>query len=229
MLYLDFDYFKGPFDLLIDLCSKNKIEINTINVEQIINIYLNYINKNEKNFNMCAQYLVLSSNLVELKTRILLKMELLEEQKFEIEDFINSLLEYKKYQLYSKKLKKILENNITYIAKEKTHFEKNEVYSTKFEQNQKKLISIYEKILEQFNLNQQKKQIKKVNLSEISLQEVTSKLKSKIQIEKSFKFSQLTFETKIELIVTFLALLELTNTQLISLKEIEGDLQIEET
>lgn len=227
MLYLDFDYYKGPFDTLLELCSKNKIEINEINISEIIDVYLNFIKQDQQNFNLSAQYLVLSAHLIEIKTRILLKIELEEEQKLEITDFINSLLEYKKYQQYSLKLKQILHNKKIYVSKSKSQFEQvEEIYNPNFEQSQQKLIKVYEKILKKFKLENEKKQIKNVNLSEISLSDVKKDIQKQIIKKRNMKFSKIKFEDQIHLIVTFLALLELANNQIIILQEVEGDLNI---
>lgn len=227
MLYIDFDYFKGPLDLLLELCQKNKIEINTINIEQIIDVYLQYIKQPQNNFSLVSQYLVIAAHFVELKTRLMLKLELLEEQTLEIEDFINSLLEYKKYQKYSLKLQNLLQQEMKFIAKEHTKIANNiENYSTNYQKNQLILIKTYEKILQNFKVEQKKEHIKKVNLSEISLKDVKEKIASKVKKYRNLNFSSLKFTTRIELIVTFLALLELTNTQEIKLIEEKEDIKI---
>lgn len=227
MMYLDFDYYKGPFDTLLELCSKNKIEINTINISEIIDVYLSFINDSNNNFNLSAQYLVLAAQLIEIKTRILLKLQLEEEQKLEITDFINSLLEYKQYKIYSEKLKELLKSKIYFEAKEPTKLKSSKKeYNENHLKNQKKLIDIYEKLLINFKLETKKQQIKKVNLSEISLSDVKKDLQQQIKVKQKITFSNLDFKDKIHLIVTFLALLELANTQLITIIEEKGDLNI---
>ena len=61
--------FEGPLDLLLHLIKKENISIFDISIEQIIKQYLDYINKmNEENLDITSEYLVMATELIELKS-----------------------------------------------------------------------------------------------------------------------------------------------------------------
>ena len=98
--------FEGPLDLLLHLIKEANIDIQNISINEITNQYLDYINKMEElNINVASSYLVMASELMEIKSKSLLpKQEKedndLEEEEVSREALINKLIEYKKY-IYS--------------------------------------------------------------------------------------------------------------------------------
>ena len=92
--------FEGPLDLLLHLIKKENISIFDISIEEIIKQYLDYINKmKEDNLDITSEYLVMATELIELKSKMLLpnKTEEVEEEIEEAtNDLINRLLEYDK-------------------------------------------------------------------------------------------------------------------------------------
>ena len=67
------DNFDGPLDLLLHLIKENNIDIYDIKVEEIAKQYLDYI-ESMKNLNLsiASEYLVMASELIEMKSRMLL-------------------------------------------------------------------------------------------------------------------------------------------------------------
>ena len=103
--------FEGPLDLLLHLIKKENISIFDISIEQIIKQYLDYINKmNEENLDITSEYLVMATELIELKSKMLLpnKTEEIEEEIEEAtNDLINRLLEYDKYKNMTEELRNL--------------------------------------------------------------------------------------------------------------------------
>lgn len=94
--------FNGPLDLLLHLIKANKMDIYDINIEVITKEYLNYINQNKDlTIDACSEYLVMASELIHLKSRLLLNKDNQEEGEdiYEIkssEELRERLLEYQK-------------------------------------------------------------------------------------------------------------------------------------
>jgi len=90
--------FEGPLDLLLHLIKKSKMEIFDIEISDITNQYLNYIEKmTEMNLDIASEYLVMASELIEMKSRKLLPMKDEEENPEEEnpeEQLKKRLLEY---------------------------------------------------------------------------------------------------------------------------------------
>ena len=73
--------FEGPLDLLLHLIKEAKMDIMNIEIESITDQYLAFINKSEKmNLEVSSEYLVLASELLEIKSRMLLPREKIDEE-----------------------------------------------------------------------------------------------------------------------------------------------------
>lgn len=95
--------FEGPLDLLLHLIKQSKMDIYDIQIEEITKQYLDFIKSMEEiNLNIASEYLVMASELIELKSKLLLPNNNLDaEDEYEEntkENLINRLLEYKKYK-----------------------------------------------------------------------------------------------------------------------------------
>lgn len=103
--------FSGPFDLLLHLIEEQKIEIYDVSIAQITNSYLEYLSKiNELDLEVAGEFLVMAAALIELKSRMLLpsdevsEEELLKEIEAERLSLLERLVEYKKFKNLAKGL-----------------------------------------------------------------------------------------------------------------------------
>ena len=108
--------FEGPLDLLLHFVKEMKMDIYEINTEKIIEEYLQYIhNLQDLNIEVASEFLVMASELIHLKSKMLIG-KTLEEEKEESEYGIQSeedlktrLLEYQKYKEVTKSFKELEE------------------------------------------------------------------------------------------------------------------------
>ena len=115
--YMDYsvkiDEFEGPLDLLLHLIKEDNIDIYDISIDKITKDYLDYINKMEElNINVASSYLVMASELMEIKSKSLLpsnKKEEVSENEEEVsrERLISKLIEYKKYKEITNSFKEL--------------------------------------------------------------------------------------------------------------------------
>ena len=91
---ISLDNFQGPMDLLLYLVKKKEMDIRSIKIEVIIDEYLNFINNLEQmNLNIASSYLVMSSELLELKSRMLLPGSEISEEVIDLkENLINKII-----------------------------------------------------------------------------------------------------------------------------------------
>ena len=91
--------FEGPLDLLCHLIDKNKMNIYDINLSEITDQYIKYLNEMEKlNLEIASEFLVMASTLLYLKSKKLLPKQNEEEEELTEEELINRIIEYKKYK-----------------------------------------------------------------------------------------------------------------------------------
>ena len=104
MIQIKIENFEGPLDVLLHLIEKKKMDINSINVSQIIDDYLNYIHaQKELNLKIKVEFLIMATDLIEIKAYSILNRD----KKFEkIENLEKKIIEYQLFkeisELFSK-------------------------------------------------------------------------------------------------------------------------------
>lgn len=218
--------FEGPLDLLLHLVKVSKIEISDIKLVDITNQYIDYLKKMEEmNLDVASEYLVLASELIEMKSRYLLpkppKVE--EESQYEEdpeEELKKRLLEYQKYKESTSIFKDLEINRSNYYTKapERRDIYTNEKLENNGEVTPNDLLLALEKLLER---KEYTKPINtKITKKELSVSERVNKIRNILKKEKVVEFSSL-FEylTRPYIVVTFLSILEMAKDREITLKQ----------
>ncbi len=237
------EVFEGPLDLLLHLIEKNKIDIYDIPIALITEQYMDYLKAMEKqDLDNMSEFLVMAATLLKIKSRMLLPQEETEEEEQEDprQELVERLLEYKMYKFMS------LELRDRHTDADKMMFKKStlppEVADFKEEINLEELIGdlTLSKLNDIFQ-SVMKKQVDKIDpvrskFGKIEKEEVNLSKKMRYVQEyglahKKFSFRKLLEEQcdKMDLIVTFLCVLELMKMGRISIiqEEIFDDIIIE--
>lgn len=215
------EVFEGPLDLLLSLIEKRKLLINDISLASVADDYIEYINKKE-DFPMAntADFIFIASTLVLIKSKSLLPaLSLVEEERESIDDLEKRLRMYKRMKGLSMHIRKMFCKNIMYAKTPSKNI--TPIFSP--DEN----LSIY-KIAEAIRsvLNNLPKKAagmpKKVVEKVISLEEMIENLTQRINknLKMSFKeFSGIGKEEKVNVIVSFLAMLELVKRGIVSVTQ----------
>lgn len=225
------EVFEGPLDLLLSLIEKRKFFINDISLAQVADDYIEYINKQE-NFSMArtADFILIASTLVLIKSKSLLPtLSLSEDEQENIDDLEKRLKLHQRMKELSLHITKKFGKNIMYPRTPSKNIEP--VFSP---DKSLSLPKIKEGVMSVLH-NLPKKVIampKKVVQKVISLEEVMGNLAQRItkNLKMSFKeFSGIGKKEKIDVIVSFLAMLELVKQGAISVTQDErfSDITIE--
>ena len=217
-LDLRINEFEGPLDLLLHLIKSNKMDIFDIQIEKITEQYLEYINAQEKmNLEIDSEYLVLASELIEIKSKLLLPRERNEETEEEIdprEELINRLLEYDAYKEITKTLKEKEEIRMEIYTKSPSDISNYVEEDTNINSDVTldDLVDAFAKFLER------QKQLKplstKVTSKEITVSSRRSDIKRILSKEKKISFFKLFPVFSREYVVaTFLAVLEMAKNR----------------
>ena len=131
MYDINLDNFQGPMDLLLHLIKKKKMNILDIKLEIIIDEYLEYIKKCEDlNLNIASSYLVMASELLEIKSRMLLPHEEEDSEEDLETNLKNRLIQYEKYKNMVNVFKELEEERKDFKTKSPTsilEYKENEV------------------------------------------------------------------------------------------------------
>ncbi len=213
--------FQGPLDLLLQLTEKEKLDITEVSLAKITDQYLNYL-KTTKNISLenLAEFLVIASRLILIKSRMLLPaLELTEEEEEDIEELKQRLAEYKRFKNLAKQIETIAKKNKIAYSREKYRGMKTIFYPPK-ELNLEDLKTSFKKILEEVSLLEEKLPQENLELK-ISVKEKINYIQNEIskRIKTSFKELTKNKKSKIDIIVNFLALLELIKQKIVTAEQ----------
>ena len=227
--------FEGPIELLCTLIEKNKMSIYDINLSEITDQYIEYINQMERmNLEVTSEFLVMASTLLYLKSRKLLPNKQEEEEEITEEELIRRIIEYKKYKDITTKLRENFNafSNRFYNLGEEIKLPKQELEVT---YEPEKIPEVYADLIErnEVKLNKNAKNIEKIALTENYT--VASKLKDMFKElirNKKFVFNKLFSikkHNKNEVVTAFTGLLELSRrSKVITEQEgLFGDIMVE--
>ena len=218
--------FEGPFDLLLHLIKKHEMDIYNIEIYEITSQYLEYLNKMKSmDLEVTSEFIVIAATLIEIKSKKLLpKVKIVEDVEEDIEKkLMYRLIEYKKIKNASLFFReKYIDSGELYTKKPEIIEEKKE--NTKSEDIFKnitliELYNIYNNLIENYSLKQNKETIieKKIFLDKYKVEDKMEELFKDLSDNKVIKFQDIIKknESKIESIVTFLALLELIKLKMV--------------
>jgi len=210
--------FEGPLDLLLHLIKESKMDIMNIEIEEITNQYMNYLHEQEKmNLEIASEYLVLASELLEIKSKMLLpsfKNEEEEEEEDPREELVNRLLEYQAYKEITKVLqeKEELKKEIYTKSPEniKNYIDENKEINLDISLDD--LVDAFKKFLDR---KKESKPLKtKVTVNEISVSSRRHDIKRLLKDKKKVSFFELfPVVSKEYVVATFLAILEMAKNK----------------
>lgn len=227
------EVFEGPLDLLLHLIDKNKVNIYDIPIVEITDQYLAYVKAMEKqDLNVVSEFLVMAATLLDIKSRMLLPKEVNEEgvEEDPRDELVQKLLEYKMYKYMSLELKdreidagKSMYKKSTVPAEVSQYEPPVDIDALLENITLKKLNDIFNMVIA--------KQVEKVDpirskfgnieKEEVSLPDKMDFIKDYAITHKQFSFKKLleSQRTKMHIIVSFLAILELMKIGVVTIMQ----------
>lgn len=227
------EVFEGPLDLLLHLIDKNKIDIYDIPIVEITEQYLDYIRQMESSdMNVMSEFLVMAATLIDIKCRMLLPKEVNEEGEEEDPraELVQKLLEYKMYKFMSFELRDRqvdAERNMYRIQKlpeEVAAYRQPIDYGELIgDMTLNKLHEIFKFMVrkQEDKIDPIRSQYGNIEKEEVDMEAKALYVEAYAREHKSFSFRRLLEKqsSKMELIVTFLIILELMKIGKISISQ----------
>lgn len=212
------DAFEGPLDLLLHLIKESKVDIWDIKIVDITDQYLSYIKSMERlNLNIASEYLVMASELMEMKSKLLLprtELETTEEEEDPREKLIQKLIEYQKYKDMVGNFKELESDRHEFYTKPpeslKEYAPEGTIVNSDLSLDD--LMKAFQKFLDR--KKQEKPLSTTVTKREITVEERRNSIRKILKEKKKVDFFEL-FDsvTKEYIVVTFLAVLEMARKQ----------------
>lgn len=215
--------FEGPLDLLLHLLEKNKVNIYDIPIVEITNQYMEYIAEMKRqDLNVVSEFLVMAATLIDIKSRMLLPAKETEEEEPEDPraELVQQLLEYKMYKCMAYELRDRQLDAERALFKEPTIPPEIANYEEPVDIDElvsgvtlAKLNDIFKSIMKKQvdKIDPVRSKFGKIEKEEVSLSDKIAYLEEYCLTHSRFSFRSLleAQASKMEIIVTFLAILEL--------------------
>jgi segregation and condensation protein A len=213
------EVYEGPFDVLLHLIEKRKLFINDISLAEITDDFIEYVQSiQDLPLKNIADFIVIASTLVLIKSKSLMPvLDLTEEEEMSIDELEARLREYREIKRLSRHVGDLYGKQIIFSKKPS---EVEPVFSPEPSLTKENLYLSALSLISSFPKKEDIKQaaIKKV----ISLEEMMSHLTERVKasFKLSFRnFSDISGGEKINVIVSFLAVLELVKRGLVSVSQ----------
>lgn len=223
MYKIRLEQFEGPLDLLMKLIEQEKLDITRVSLAQVTDQYLEYIDSaHDVSLAHMADFLTIASRLILIKSKALLPLlEFTEEEEEEIRDLEQSLLLYKKYKDAAVALGEMLLRPIGCATRPESK-SSMAVFCPPEDITAEDLAASMSYVLDDIVVQEvlEEEAIKEI----ITLEEKISHLQETLREKVQASFAELVAHAtdKVEIVVSFLAMLELVKQRLIHVEQ--GDL-----
>ena len=218
--------YEGPLDLLLDIIRKNEIDIMDIPMIQVTEQYLEYLNTMKMlNLDIAGEFLVLAATLIYIKSRMILPQE---EEKMEEEgldpreELVRKLLEYQAYKEAAKELGALeTERSLAFTRQIADHYFKElspeDTQIDNLSANLYDLVAAFQNVLKSAGQEAFHQVLQEI----ISIEEKIEEIKQMLNAKKEMNFIELfpPEYSRNELIVTFLAILELAKSRFVRIAQ----------
>ena len=221
-LNIKIDNFEGPFDLLLHLIKKSEMDIYDIKIHEITNQYLQYISQmKEMDLEVTSEFILIAANLLEIKSRMLLPNYAEDETAADKEidprkELVSKLIEYKKFKAIAEVLRKKEEEfGVVFTKKPEIIIDNNRDETVDILNNitMLELYNLFNQLINKYysKINTGNVIEKEIPIDAYKIEDKMEYLKQNVKYGKTVIFSDLLMicESKLEKVVTFLALLEL--------------------
>ncbi|MFL0251546.1 segregation/condensation protein A [Clostridium neuense] len=227
-LNININNFQGPFDLLLHLIKKNEMDIYDIKIHEITNQYMEYLNEmKEIDLEVTSEFIVIAATLIEIKSKFLLpkSKDEEEEEKDPREELVSKLLEYKKFKSVASYLRQKQEESGIVFSK------KPEIIEDKEDNNRDilkgitmlQLYNLFCKLMNDYDnkLNHNNVYLSEISVDEYKVEDKMEDLLNGVKHKKILHFSEIIkgCHNKLEMVVTFMALLELVKLRSIKIHQ----------
>ncbi len=220
MYNIKIEQFEGPLDLLLQLTEQEKLDITRVSLAQIADQYLQYISQAENiTLQNLADFLSVASRLILIKSKALLPLlEFSPEEEEEIKDLEHQLAQYKKFKDAAKEIAALLQAPFHCFSRE-SFVGQGVVFYPPEKITSDDLLKAFAKVLGEIPVVEKLEQemIKEVLTLEEKILHLQEKLREKVQTSFAELIANAT--DKVEVVVSFLAMLEMVKQKLIHVEQ----------
>ena len=222
MFKVRLEKFEGPLDLLLELIEDQKLDISRLNLAKVADDYLEFIRANEGiDLENLAEFVTIASKIILIKSQsILPTIEITPEEEKEIVDLENQLREYQRFKSVAEKIRGMREKK-NYSFSRDYLLGVSAIFSPPKNVNIFDLKKAFLKVISEIILPEKlpEESIRAIITLEEKIEELQNTLQKRV--ETSFRELSGSTKDKIEVIVAFLAMLEMVKQRIIDVEQSE--------
>jgi segregation and condensation protein A len=207
-LHLRTDSYEGPFELVLELIEKRKLSVNEISLTQVTDDYIEHVRTQAK-FPMedAAQFIGVAATLLLIKSKSLIpELELSEEEESDVEELKRRLAEYERVREMMRELSGIFGRSVMVSAGERAP---EVVFAPSKDLT---MAHLTEALADALAALEKEEKLPEARVrTMVTIEEMMERLVTRVQQKMSMSFKEFSASAKerVEVIVSFLALLEL--------------------
>lgn len=226
--------FEGPFDLLLFFIERDELDIYDIPIAKVTDDFLAYIRQMERmNIDLASEFILVAATLCRIKAKMLLPRKPVDDEGNEIdprEELVQRLLEYKRYKSVLEDMRKLEEDRFLRNARGNVIDELQTIATKALVDTEMesvtlfKLLRAFERVMQRIDDNSRKITVHRIVQFSYTIEDSQQHILALIQEGKRASFVDVfsICTDRLHAIITFLALLELLNLQIVSLVAGEG-------
>jgi len=224
MIQIKTEKFQGPLELLLQLIEKEELDITEVSLAQVADQYITYIQEKEiADPELTADFLVIASKLLYIKSKALLPYLYTDEDEEELSDLEDQLKMYKEFLEATKKIEKMIGKKKFMFSREfnrKLIINTDDFFSPPKKITKIDLQNVFKNILEKIKPVEKELEEKKLE-TKVNIEDKISSIKEMLLTKIKFSFNKILkqAQNKTEVIVSFLAVLELAKQRQITLDQ----------
>jgi segregation and condensation protein A len=213
------EQFDGPLDILLSLIEKEQLDITQISLAKITSSYLDVISDMTRDSSELADFLVVAAKLLYIKSRNLIPTVTTQEEEEEIEDLEAKLREYGHYKAAARHLEDILAQETRGYSRRGKN-ENSICFSPPSNMSSGDLFAIFQEILSRV-ADETPQKTELVHEPKVTLEDKRKHILKQLSKSRKVSFRKImaSAKTKIEVIITFLAILEMVKQKEVSVEQ----------
>lgn len=227
--YIRLPQFEGPFDLILFFIERDELDIRNIPISKVTSDFMEYMKSMEQlNIELASEFIVVAATLMRIKTRMLIPRKETDEEGNEIdprEELVLRLLEYKRFKSVIGQLSAMEEDRSKRhkrgnIKTELRRYSEHIMIESEWESvDLYRLFRLFSQVMEQFESDKNRVTHQVVNFK-YTLEDQREYILQMIVPGKKATFEDVfgRMENRLHAVVTFLALLDLINSQQIRIQ-----------
>ncbi|MFA5029641.1 MAG: segregation/condensation protein A [Patescibacteria group bacterium] len=218
MYQIELEQFSGPLDLLLGLIEDQKLDISQVALAEVTDQYLYYLDNNDISALELADFLVVATKLLVIKSKTLLP-EVADDEEDSAEQLEAQLKIYKDYLAASKNIEAILSRQRFSFFREKIAESPEPTFSPPARLKLADLTTVFNEILNRISyvVNLPQKVLERT----VTLREMVANIKNSLARIKKINFQEILTKvsSRAEAVICFIALLELIKNGEVAVKQ----------